>query len=141
MTGINNIQQQRTTAESTGVPEPQQQPPTGIPGVGDNSPERHRASQLPQGPGASGDDSTHRSILVGRSGGKPRDKLMIVMTFTCNPNSTSDNNQPQPPNNFIESSHTKQGHRMPAGVCWKKLIQGAGVLTISIRSPEYPGLV
>jgi hypothetical protein len=25
--------------------------------------------------------------------------------------------------------------------CWKKLIQGAGVLTISIRSPEYPGLV
>jgi hypothetical protein len=25
--------------------------------------------------------------------------------------------------------------------CWKKLIQGAGVLSISIRSPEYPGLV
>jgi hypothetical protein len=25
--------------------------------------------------------------------------------------------------------------------CWKKLMQGAGVLTISIMSPEYPGLV
>jgi hypothetical protein len=24
--------------------------------------------------------------------------------------------------------------------CWKMLSQGAGVLTISIRSPEYPGL-
>jgi hypothetical protein len=24
--------------------------------------------------------------------------------------------------------------------CWKKLIQGAGALSISIRSPEYPGL-
>jgi hypothetical protein len=36
----------------------QQIQPTGIPGVGDNSPERRRASQLPQGPGASGDGST-----------------------------------------------------------------------------------
>jgi hypothetical protein len=25
--------------------------------------------------------------------------------------------------------------------CWKMLSQGAGVLTISIRSPEYPGLI
>jgi hypothetical protein len=32
------------------------------------------------------------------------------------------------PTIFIESSHTKQGHCMPAGVCWKKLLRGAGVL-------------
>jgi hypothetical protein len=30
---------------------------------------------------------------------------------------------------------------LPGEDCWKKLIQGAGVLTISIRIPEYPGLV
>jgi hypothetical protein len=37
----------------------QQIQPTGIPGVGDNFPERHRASQLPQRAGASGDGSTN----------------------------------------------------------------------------------
>jgi hypothetical protein len=30
---------------------------------------------------------------------------------------------------------------IPSSPCWKELVQGAGMLTISIRSPEYPGLV
>jgi hypothetical protein len=40
----------------------------------------------------------------------------------------------------FESSHTTQQHCLTAGVCWKMLSQGAGVLSITIRSPEYPGL-
>ena len=40
-----------------------------------------------------------------------------------------------------ESSHTKQGHRMPAGVCWKMLLfMGASVLTYLGLVMEYPGL-
>jgi hypothetical protein len=38
-----------------------------------------------------------------------------------------------------------RGARIQKGIqqvwCWKMLSQGAGVLSISIRSPEYPGLV
>jgi dihydroorotate dehydrogenase len=39
-----------------------------------------------------------------------------------------------------KSSHTMPQPCLTAGVCWKMLSQGAGVLTINIRSPEYPGL-
>jgi hypothetical protein len=51
-----------------------------------------------------------------------------------------DNNQPQPPTLARKSSHTPQQHRLTAGVCWKKLLHGGWCATISIRSPEYPGL-
>jgi hypothetical protein len=55
-----------------------------------------------------------------------------------------DNNQPQPPTLLVasfESSHTTQQHCLTAGVCWKKLLRGGWCATISIRSPEYPGLL
>ena len=40
-----------------------------------------------------------------------------------------------------KSSHTKQGHCLPAGVCWKMLLfMGASVLTYLGLVMEYPGL-
>jgi hypothetical protein len=83
-----------------------------------------------RGHGASGDDST-QSNTVGRSGGKPHNKLVgngadsdddfIPATSTAQEATIS---HISTPSNFIESSHTKQGHCMPAGVCWKKLCRG-----------------
>jgi hypothetical protein len=110
-----------------------QQQPTGIPGVTTRSQEWETIRrQAPCKPIPTAIGLCTQTNSVGKSGGKPHDKLLVgqwpVTTFTCNLKSTRNNNQPQPSNNLIESSHTKQGHRMPAGVCWKKLIQGAGVL-------------
>jgi hypothetical protein len=46
----------------------------------------------------------------------------------------------QPPT-LVLSSHTMPQHCLMAGVCWKKLTHGRWCATISIRSPEYRGLV
>jgi hypothetical protein len=54
---------------------------------------------------------------------------------------------PQRPGETEEQRKKRKGREATANSrklsnqCWKKLIQGAGVLTISVRSPEYPGLV
>jgi hypothetical protein len=72
----------------------------------------------------------HPIHSVGRSGGKPHDKLIgngadsdddfIPATSTAQATTISHDS----PSNFIESSHTTQQHRLTAGVCWKKLMQG-----------------
>jgi hypothetical protein len=72
---------------------------------------------------------------VGRSGGKPHDKLVGNVAESDNDFIPATSRAQEAtishistPFNFIESSHTTQQHRMPAGVCWRKLPWGAGVL-------------
>jgi hypothetical protein len=96
------------------------------PRSGRRSADRRRASLLPQE-----EEPTAPNPFGWQEWGvpSPRAKLLLVTAFTCNRNSTRSNNQPQPIQNFIESSHTRtQQHRLTAGVCWKKLLRGAGVL-------------
>jgi hypothetical protein len=76
----------------------------------------------------------HPIHSVGRSGGKPHDKLVgngadsdddfIPATSRAQEATISHDS----PTNFIESSHTTQQHCLTAGVCWKMLCKGAGVL-------------
>ena len=85
----------------------------------------------------SGDDTTNST--TNRSNRADRQRIPGVNGIL---GETAINNQPQPPTLEIrKSSHTKQGHRMPAGVCWKMLLfMRASVLTYLGLVMEYPGL-